>query len=191
MTSVKQRLHWQPWVERVEELIVAVLALLLVLVVVTILGLTVYLFATNVTHIIGNVESVADIQQASLRSFSGVLLTLLGLELLDTVKVYFRDHQVRVEVILLVSLIAMGRHVLEIDLHHTEPLVLIGIASLILVLAVSYYLVKRAQLTERPQTLGSQVNARRERAPALTPASSGCAALSADEIRQEVAATVR
>jgi uncharacterized membrane protein (DUF373 family) len=62
------------------------------------------------------------------------------------VKVYFRDHQVRVEVILLVSLIAMGRHVLEIDLHHTEPFFLVGIASLIVVLAASYYLVKRAQL---------------------------------------------
>jgi uncharacterized membrane protein (DUF373 family) len=87
------------------------------------------------------------LQQAALRAFSGVLLVLLGLELLDTVKVYFREHSVRVEVILLVGLIAMGRHVLEIYLHHIKPVVLFGFSSLILVLAVSYFLVKRAQVS--------------------------------------------
>ncbi len=152
MTSEKQYLRWHPWVERIEEIIVAVLALLLVLVVIAILGLTLYLFVTNLWRTLSNVETVTDIQQAALRSFSGVLLTLLGLELLDTVKVYFRAHQVRVEVILLVSLIAMGRHVLELDLHHTPPLLLLGIASLILVLATSYYLVKRAQQEGGPST---------------------------------------
>jgi len=130
---------------RSEEIIVAVLALLLVLMVIAIVGLTSYLFVTNIVRTLTSVDSVSDIQEAALRGFSGVLLTLLGLELLDTVKVYFRDHQVRVEVILLVSLIAMGRHVLELDLHHTEPSLLIGIASLIVVLAASYYLVRRAE----------------------------------------------
>ena len=87
---------------------------------------------------------MADIQETALRAFSGVLLVLLGLELLDTVKVYFREHQIRVEVILMVGLMAMGRHVLEIDLHHIEPLTLFGFATLILALSVSYFLVKRA-----------------------------------------------
>ena len=146
MTPGKRQLQWLPWVERVEQLIVAALALLLLLMVLAILGLTVYLFLTNLVETLTHVETVKDIQQAALRGFSGVLLTLLGLELLDTVKVYFRNHEVRVEVILLVSLIAMGRHVLEIDLHHSEPLFLIGIASLIVVLAASYYLVKKAQV---------------------------------------------
>jgi len=145
MTSSNRQLHWLPWVERIEEIIVAVLALLLVLMVIAIVGLTSYLFVTNIVRTLTSVDSVSDIQEAALRGFSGVLLTLLGLELLDTVKVYFRDHQVRVEVILLVSLIAMGRHVLELDLHHTEPSLLIGIASLIVVLAASYYLVRRAE----------------------------------------------
>src|SRR5262245_28358174 len=121
MTSGKQHPRWLPLVERIEGAIVAVLALLLIVVVVTILGLTLYLFGTNRMRTLSDIETVKDVQQAALRSFSGVLLTLLGLELLDTVKVYFREHQVRVEVILLVSLIAMGRHVLELDLHHTEP----------------------------------------------------------------------
>jgi uncharacterized membrane protein (DUF373 family) len=92
------------------------------------------------------VDNIAELQQAALRGFSGILLVLLGLELLDTVKVYFREHTVRVEVILLVGLIALGRHVLEIDLHHIAPLILFGFSSLLLVVAVSYYLVKRAQI---------------------------------------------
>jgi uncharacterized membrane protein (DUF373 family) len=40
----------------------------------------------------------------------------------------------------------MGRHVLEIDLHEINPLTLFGFATLILVLALSYFLMKRAQL---------------------------------------------
>jgi uncharacterized membrane protein (DUF373 family) len=126
--------------------VVAVLAFLLVVIVAAILGVVIYLFLIKLGTIT-SLETIADVQQAALRAFSGVLLVLLGLELLDTVKVYFREHSVRVEVILLVGLIAMGRHVLEIDLHHIEPLVLFGFSSLVLALATSYFLVKRAQIS--------------------------------------------
>ena len=140
------RPRWTSWVEKFEEIVVAVLALLLVIVVAVILVVVTYLFAIRVGTMATTVENVVDLQNAALRAFSGILLVLLGLELLDTVKVYFRDHSVRVEVILLVGLIAMGRHVLEIDFQHTEMLVLFGFSSLLLALAVSYFLVKRAQV---------------------------------------------
>lgn len=136
--------RWRIFVEKFEEIIVAALAFLLVLIVIIILLVAFYIFATNAWSVVTNVDGIADLQQAALRAFSGVLLVLLGLELLDTVKTYFLQRSVRVEVILLVGLIAMGRHVLEIDLHHIEPLILFGFSSLILGLAASYFLVKRA-----------------------------------------------
>ena len=138
---------WQSWVEKFEKIIVAALALLLVIIVTIILGVVAYLFVVKVGAVVSSIDNIAVLQQAALRAFSGILLVLLGLELLDTVKVYFREHSVRVEVILLVGLIAMGRHVLEIDLHHIDPLTLLGFSSLILVLAISYFLVKRAQFS--------------------------------------------
>jgi uncharacterized membrane protein (DUF373 family) len=141
--------HWTSLVEKFEEIVVAALAFLLVVIVAVILGVVAYLFASKVGAFVTSAETITEVQQAALRGFSGILLVLLGLELLDTVKVYFREHSVRVEVILLVGLIAMGRHVLEIDLHHIEPLILFGFSSLVLALAVSYFLVKRAQVTVR------------------------------------------
>lgn len=138
--------RWKESVELFEKVVVAALALLLVIIIAVILAVVGYLFVVIAGVTAGNIDSIGDLQGVALRGFSGVLLVLLGLELLDTVKVYFHEHSVRVEVILMVGLIAMGRHVLEIDLHHIEPLTLFGFASLILVLAVSYFLVKRAQL---------------------------------------------
>lgn len=148
MSSEKEKpLRWKSWVEKFEEIVVAALALLLVAIVAAILAVVAYLFVANLGTVVSSLEKVADVQAAALRAFSGILLVLLGLELLDTVKVYFRQHVVRVEVILLVGLIAMGRHVLEIDLHHIDPLTLFGFSSLILALAISYFFVKRAPLS--------------------------------------------
>jgi uncharacterized membrane protein (DUF373 family) len=138
---------WEASVEKFEGIVVAVLAFLLVVIVLVILVVVAYLFLSKMGEFVTSVESIAEVQQTALRAFSGVLLVLLGLELLDTVKVYFREHNVRVEVILLVALIAMGRHVLEIDLHHINPLTLFGFSSLVLALAISYFLVKRAQIS--------------------------------------------
>jgi uncharacterized membrane protein (DUF373 family) len=137
---------WESKVEKFEEIVVAALAFLLVLIVAIILVVVSYFFVSKMVEVLSSLEKIADVQQYALRAFSGVLLVLLGLELLDTVKVYFREHNVRVEVILLVALIAMGRHVLEIDLHHIEPLILFGFSTLILALSASYFLVKRAQI---------------------------------------------
>jgi len=104
-----------------------------------------YIFLTRVGRFTTSVDDFGELQRASLHSFAGILLVLLGLELLETVKIYFREHSVRVEVILLLGLIAMGRHVLEMDLYSINPLTLFGFSSLVLALAISYFFVKRAQ----------------------------------------------
>jgi uncharacterized membrane protein (DUF373 family) len=140
----RDSVRWRIFVEKFEEIIVVALAFLLVLIVAIILIVAFYVFATKAWSVMSSVQNVSDLQQAALRAFSGVLLVLLGLELLDTVKTYFLQRSLRVEVILLVGLIAMGRHVLEIDLHHIDPMILFGFSSLILGLAASYFLVKRA-----------------------------------------------
>lgn len=136
---------WRSFVGKFEELVVAALAVLLIVIVTVLLAIIFYLFATNVGSIARGADSISEVQQAALRAFSGVLLVLLGLEILDTVKVYFLEHSMRVELVLLVGLIAMGRHVLEVDLHHIDPIILFGFSGLTLALAISYYLVKRAR----------------------------------------------
>lgn len=141
---------WHRPLEKFEGLVVAVLSALMVIIVLFILVTLLIILWTRVGQVAHAMDSVDEIQAGALKSFSGVLLVVLGLELIETLKVYVQEHRIRVEVILLVSLIAMGRHVLEIDLHHTTPLTLIAFSCLVLALSLSYFLVKRAHVKEAP-----------------------------------------
>ena len=136
---------WLSPVEKFERIVVAALALLLVIMIAFILVFVAYIFVSKVGALFTSFDNIPEIQQMALHGFSGILLVLLGLELLDTVKVYFREHSLRVEVILLVGLIAMGRQVLETDINDINPMILFGFSSPLLALAFSYFLVKWAQ----------------------------------------------
>jgi uncharacterized membrane protein (DUF373 family) len=76
------------------------------------------------------------------QGFGGILLVLIGLELLETVRAYLQDHHVRLEVVLIVALIALGRHILELNLEALNGVTLIGIAALMLALTGGYFLIR-------------------------------------------------
>jgi uncharacterized membrane protein (DUF373 family) len=82
--------------------------------------------------------------QAVQRAFSGILLIVLGLELLETLRVYFTQHRVRLELVIVVALIAVSRHVINLDFEHLSGASIAGIAALIVALTGGYYLVRRA-----------------------------------------------
>ena len=134
------------FIDRFEKGIALYLIWFLSLLLVILLLLLTVLFVTRLREVLPSLKTVSDIQEAVQRSFSGILLILLGLELLETVKVYFTRHQIRAETILIVALIAAGRHVLIIDLHHTDASSLYGITALIMALAGSYFLVRKGRL---------------------------------------------
>jgi uncharacterized membrane protein (DUF373 family) len=100
-----------------------------------------------------SLESLSSVQEGLQKVFGAVLLVLLGLELIDTLRVYFINHEVRTEVILIVAMIAVGRHVIQIDFEHTGGLELMGMAAVVVALAVSYYLVKQARSSADGVTL--------------------------------------
>ncbi len=86
----------------------------------------------------GQIDSIAELQQAVQSLFAGVLLVVLGLELLDTLRNYFIEHRVRVEFLISVALIAVARHIIQLDYEHTSPWLVIAIALLTFSLAASY-----------------------------------------------------
>ena len=88
-------------------------------------------------------DSLELLQGALQKCFSGVLMVMLGLELLETLRTYFKTHHVKVEVILIVAIIAAGRHVIEIDVAHAPAMQLLAYGGLMLALTASYFLVKR------------------------------------------------
>ncbi len=131
-------------IERFERFAVGTLMLLLVVLVAIALGALVVLMIVRIPQVLPELRSVELLQEAVQRGFGGVLVVLLGLELLDTIRVYFRDHRFKVEVILFVAMIAVGRHIVQIEGHQIEGTTLLGLGGIMLALAASYYLVRRA-----------------------------------------------
>lgn len=75
--------------------------------------------------------------------FGGFLSVLIGVELLHTIKMYLKEGIVHVEIVLLVALIGISRHVIDLDIVHMKPFVIMAISSLIIALSVGYFLIKR------------------------------------------------
>jgi uncharacterized membrane protein (DUF373 family) len=122
------------------------IAALQVLIAALALGATILLFvlmARNLLAEAAGVVSISDLFPAMQRSLAGVLVVVIALELLETLKTYFVDHHIRVEVILVVAIVAVGRHVIQIDFEHTPGIVLLGLSSVILALTAGYFLVRK------------------------------------------------
>ena len=125
--------------------VMAVELLLLVAVALAILVLFV-LFIHGIRTNLGAIHTVVQMQVDLQRIFAGVLLVLLGLELVETLQNYFAERHVRVEVILIVAMIAIGRHIVQLDIERVSGSTLLGVAALIVALAVSYFLVERTRI---------------------------------------------
>ena len=73
-----------------------------------------------------------------------ILVVLIGIELLDTIKTYLREDVVRVEIILLVAVIALAKKIIVLDISSYSGEMLLGLAALLIALGLGYYLIKHA-----------------------------------------------
>ena len=83
--------------------------------------------------------------QGLLEIFGYFLLVLIGIELLETLKAYVRKDVIHVRVVLEVALIAMARKVIVEEPNTVSSLTLLGIAALILALAIAFYFERQAK----------------------------------------------
>ena len=79
-----------------------------------------------------------------LEIFGFFLMILIGLELIETIKVYLTQDKIHVEIVFLVAIIAITRKVIILDVKMLTPLTLLGVAAIILSLSVGYYVLKKA-----------------------------------------------
>jgi uncharacterized membrane protein (DUF373 family) len=76
--------------------------------------------------------------------FGLFMLVLIGIELLETIiKNYLTENVIRVEVVLVVAIIAIARKVIILDVKDLSGTVLLGIAAIILSLCAGHYLIRR------------------------------------------------
>ncbi|NIQ90072.1 MAG: phosphate-starvation-inducible PsiE family protein [Deltaproteobacteria bacterium] len=84
-----------------------------------------------------------------LEIFGFFMMILIGIELIETIKVYLEDESIHVEIICLVAIVAVARKVIIIDLYKVSPVALLGIAAIILALCIGYFFLKRAMHQEK------------------------------------------
>ena len=107
------------------------------------LAVLVLLVVRETRRAAGQIETIAQLQDAVQSLFAGILLVVLGLELMDTLRNYFIEHRLRVELLISVALIAVARHIIQLDYEHTPPWLVASIALLVFALAASYVGVRR------------------------------------------------
>lgn len=83
--------------------------------------------------------------------FADFLLALVGFGLLETVRAFFKDSTVHVEIVFQVAMIGVARKAILLDLNALHPVTLIGIGTIIIALSVGYFLVKKIFQAEEEQ----------------------------------------
>ncbi len=86
-----------------------------------------------------------DIEQKD-HSVGGVFFSvLLTMEIIQTIKVFSHSHTVKLKIILIVSLIAVTRKILMLDISDVGPMAEFAIAALIIALSAGYFLVSKSE----------------------------------------------
>ena len=127
------------YIEKVERVIVILLLIMMVLVVFL---ATVDLGWIVIKDLISPPIILLDVNEL-LDVFGMFLLVLIGVELLETVKMYFDKKTMHVEVVFTVAMIAIARKVIILNIKDVSSLTLIGIGVIILSLSTGYYLLAK------------------------------------------------
>ena len=142
--------------------VLGILEAILAVGIVAAIAIVVLLFIRGIPRATSEISNVAELQQAIQALFAGVLLVVLGLELMETLRNYFIEHRMRVELLICVALIAVARHVIQLDYEHTEPWLVAAMAFLVLSLAASYVgvrvLVRNDRATADAREAGRSAN---------------------------------
>ena len=78
--------------------------------------------------------------------FAFFLMVLIGLELVETTKMYLEDDVFHVEVVVLVAIIAVARKIIIIDYESVSYELLWGVSALMIALSIGYFLLKKATM---------------------------------------------
>ena len=80
-----------------------------------------------------------------LELFGLFLMVLIGIELLHSVKTYIVRREFHLETVLTVAMIAVARKIIVLEPKELPEGTLLGIAALVLALALGYYVMRRSR----------------------------------------------
>jgi uncharacterized membrane protein (DUF373 family) len=137
-------------IEKIEKGIYAALMVMLVVVLITAM-------ADLAVLLVGALLTTSPILMEShemINVLGAFLLVLIGVELLDTIKAYFRENTIHVEIVILLAVIAVARKVILMDPSNMNGFEygfeMMSIGVIIVGLTAGYYLIKKAGITIGP-----------------------------------------
>lgn len=123
-----------------EQIVIWILIVMMILVLgisIIQLGYTIFIYFTDEPfHILD--------EKMMMGLLGSILIVLIGIELLDTIKVYLKDDVVHVEIVVLVAIIALARKIIVMDFDKYSAMSILGLSALLISLAVAYYLIKHS-----------------------------------------------
>ncbi len=149
-------MEFVPFIEKIEKGIYAGLIIMLVIVLLTSMVDLAYILLKS----LWTVSPILMESQEMISVLGAFLLVLIGVELLDTIKAYFHENTIHVEIVVLLAIIAVARKVILIDptgksgFEYGFELMSIGV--IVVGLAAGYYLIKKAGLTIGPGNGGAK-----------------------------------
>ncbi|MEZ4524563.1 MAG: phosphate-starvation-inducible PsiE family protein [Desulfobacterales bacterium] len=132
-----------------EKIVICVLlALMMITVVISTAELTVLLWneLRRAPFKLLDIEKMLDV-------FGFFLMTLIGLELLESVKSYLDDDSMHVEVVFLAAMVAVARKIIILDYKEFDADMLWGMSAIIVSLSLGFYLVQNALRKKREAVL--------------------------------------
>jgi uncharacterized membrane protein (DUF373 family) len=81
--------------------------------------------------------------------FGLFLMVLIGLELMTSIQMYLDHNSIHAELMLLVAITAITRKIVILDARQIDPMIMFGIGTVIIALALGYYLVRRSSVEKR------------------------------------------
>ncbi|MBU4565619.1 MAG: phosphate-starvation-inducible PsiE family protein [Proteobacteria bacterium] len=134
-------------INRVEHYTVMALLIMMMLVIVVStveLGIMLVQDLINPPLMLFNINQLLDL-------FGFFFMILIGLELVETIKMYLDESKIHVEVVFLVAMIAVARKVIILDAKSQDWTTLLAVAAVILALSLGYYLFKMAHRHDKPK----------------------------------------
>ena len=138
------------FIHKFERFIVLALLLMMMLV---LLASTIELAIILVTQLLAPPMLLLDIKEM-LTVFGFLLMVLIGLELVETIKMYLDENVFHVEVVILVAIIAVARKIIVIDYNSVSYEMLLSIGALMIALSAGYFLLKRSTTPSKSEELG-------------------------------------
>jgi len=141
------------FLKKIERVIVSAL---LVMMVITVFLATIEVGWILVKDVITEPVFLLEVEEL-LDIFGLFLLVLIGIELMETLKVYLTERAIHVEVVFTVALIAVGRKVIILDVKQLPGTTLLAIAAIIVAMSFGYFLLKYLRHHEKEDEARAKV----------------------------------